>query len=127
MFWPTIVSVAESKSPGTASTVVILLVCVYGTVLPVSGLLQNAGFQRSWMTRLVRSPSALYQRVARASRTALSWMVNALAPEPQTSSGCSSDTLTSWKDPEQIVPAPSALQARKSGGGGLSSSAAGGA
>src|SRR5215213_3275259 len=79
------------------------------------------------MTRLVRSPSALYQRVARASRTALSWMTNASAPEPQTSSGCGSDTLTSWKDPVQIVPAPTGLQTRKSGGGGLRSSGAGGA
>src|SRR5215211_1762937 len=124
---PTVVSVAESKSPGIASTVVILSVWVYGTVLPVSGLLQNAECQRSWMTRLVRSPSALYQRVARASRTALSWMTNASAPEPQTSSGCGSDTLTSWKDPVQIVPAPTGLQTRKSGGGGLRSSGAGGA
>src|SRR5512132_1674606 len=79
------------------------------------------------MTRLVRSPSALYQRVTRALRTELSWMRNASAPEPHTSSGCGSDTLTSWNDPEQIVPAPSALQVRKSGGGGLSSCAAGGA
>src|SRR5215207_9883812 len=126
MFSPTVVSVAESKSPGIASTVVILSVWVYGTVLPVSGLLQNASCQRSWMTRLVRSPSALYQRVTRASRTALSWMTNASAPEPQTSSGCGSDTLTSWKDPLQIVPPPSGLQTRKSGGGGLRSSAAGG-
>jgi hypothetical protein len=51
MFSPTVVSVAESKSPGIASTVVILSVWVYGTVLPVSGLLQNAECQRSWMTR----------------------------------------------------------------------------
>src|SRR4029453_6077064 len=127
MFWPTVVPVAESKSRGTAGTVVILSVWVYGTVLPVSGLLQNAECQRSWMMRLVRSPSALYQRVARASRTALSWMTNASAPEPQTSSGCGSDTLTSWKDPLQIVPAPSGLQTRKAGGGGVRSSAAGGA
>ena len=54
-------------------------------------------------------------------------MTNASAPEPQTSSGCSSDTLTSWTDPVQIVPAPSGLQSRKSGGGGLRSSGAGGA
>src|SRR4029453_5054385 len=125
MFSPTVVSVAESKSPGTASTVVILSVCVYGTVLPVSGLLQNAELQRSWMTRLVRSPSALYQRVTRASRTALSWMTKGSGPEPQTSSGCGSDTLTSCMDPVQIVPAPSGLQTRKSGGGGLRSSGAG--
>src|SRR4029453_11606585 len=127
MFSPTVVSVAESKSPGTASTVVILSVCVYGTVLPESGLLQNAELQRSWMTRLVRPPSALYQRVTRASRTALSWMTNASGPEPQTSSGCGSDTLTSCKDPVQVLPAPSGLQTRKSGGGGLRSSGAGGA
>src|SRR4030095_14969874 len=127
MFSPTVVSVAESKSPGTASTVVILLVWVYGTVLPVSGLLQNAGLQRSWMTRMVRSPSALYQRVTRSLRTALSWMTNASGPEPQTSSGWGSATLTSCWDPVQMVPAPSGLQTRKSGGGGLSSSGAGGA
>src|SRR4029453_16936770 len=100
---------------------------VYGTVLPVSGLLQNAELQRSWMTRLVRPPSALYQRVTRASRTALSWMTNASGPEPQTSSGWGSATLTSCWDPVQIVPAPSGLPTRKSGGGGLSSSGAGGA
>src|SRR4029453_3638571 len=51
MFSPTVVSVAESKSPGIASTVVILSVWVYGTVLPVRGLFQNAECQRSWMTR----------------------------------------------------------------------------
>ena len=47
MLAPTVVSVAESRSPGTASTVVILSVWVYVTVLPVSGLLQNAECQRS--------------------------------------------------------------------------------
>ena len=53
-------------------------------------------------------------------------MLNALDPDPQ-EMPVSSDVMVRVRVPWQIVPAPTALQVRKSGGAGVSVCVAGGA
>jgi hypothetical protein len=80
---PVVVSVAESKSSGTANRVSIVFVWVYGSAVPVSGLLHHAGRKRSWLRRRVTLPPVSYQRLTCWYSMPWSETANALSLLPQ--------------------------------------------